>query len=447
MYDSAPLWVVLDYPCIAKGTYKISEGGEFRHTYNDAPIEIYHSRNGHDFVMLILDPKFRNENPDLSKSPRMFFRVDMLVAYTFLKNKLDCEAIEIKHINGDLRDNSVANLEKIEAVEEWRTVTFGDIVRDKYEVSNFGKIRDKNTKEILHQRLDNYGYWMITLKLQHKTPGGYDSKPFKTHRLIANEWYGVDDADVNHIDGLPNNNYWTNLEYVTRSENVKHAVATGLQDVIPTKDIEMVYDLLAEHDRPKVVYDMIDHNQYPRISYSFVKAVKRGFYDHKVDMTHRKPLKKLFTQSVHKQPLKIEDIDYIRDCIRAHGNSCTAAYNDLDHNKYPTVNLSCVQAIKFGRSPYDKSIKYTRDELVDLKNSRTTKEFVAHYSKMDRETVDRIRTLLNENGGGITAVWNILNDPNITKFNIADVKDGANKQPSSIFDLSQNNGRYPFVKK
>ena len=34
--------------------------------------------------------------------------------------------------------------------------------------------------------------------------------------------------EVNHRDGDIENNHWTNLEYVTRSENIRHALKHGL---------------------------------------------------------------------------------------------------------------------------------------------------------------------------------------------------------------------------
>ena len=48
---------------------------------------------------------------------------------------------------------------------------------------------------------------------------------FYVHRLVANEYVPnpFNKKYVNHIDGNPQNNLYTNLEWVTNSENLKHA--------------------------------------------------------------------------------------------------------------------------------------------------------------------------------------------------------------------------------
>lgn len=51
------------------------------------------------------------------------------------------------------------------------------------------------------------------------------------HRLV---WEAVNgpipaDKEINHIDGVKTHNWITNLELVTRSENIQHAYRTGLK--------------------------------------------------------------------------------------------------------------------------------------------------------------------------------------------------------------------------
>lgn len=55
---------------------------------------------------------------------------------------------------------------------------------------------------------------------------------FKLHRLVLEHFVGPmpDGHEINHRDGDKYNNALTNLEYVTRAQNIQHAYAAGLID-------------------------------------------------------------------------------------------------------------------------------------------------------------------------------------------------------------------------
>lgn len=72
---------------------------------------------------------------------------------------------------------------------------------------------------------DGNGYAMIIL---HKNK---QLTPIKIHRLVALLFVPNPENKpmVNHKDGNKMNSYYKNLEWVTRSENERHAWATGLK--------------------------------------------------------------------------------------------------------------------------------------------------------------------------------------------------------------------------
>lgn len=91
---------------------------------------------------------------------------------------------------------------------------------------NFGQVLSKRTNKILKQSISKTGYYTIATKI-----GGRNgiSKCFKVHRWIA-EIFIPNDLNkpfINHKDGNKLNSI-DNLEWVTNSENVKHAYSIGL---------------------------------------------------------------------------------------------------------------------------------------------------------------------------------------------------------------------------
>ena len=91
---------------------------------------------------------------------------------------------------------------------------------DKYEVSNTGEIRNIKTKRVLRQFLGRGGYYRTQ----------FDGKTRTVHRVVAMMFLPmVNGKDfVNHIDGDKQNNNAQNLEWCTRSENIRHAYDNNL---------------------------------------------------------------------------------------------------------------------------------------------------------------------------------------------------------------------------
>ena len=85
-----------------------------------------------------------------------------------------------------------------------------------YKVSNLGNIKRNN--KIMQVNQPNY----CRIRLYEYKKTAY------LHRLICEAFYGKNNKQVNHKNGIKNDNRLVNLEYVTCRENILHSYKTGL---------------------------------------------------------------------------------------------------------------------------------------------------------------------------------------------------------------------------
>ncbi|MET3559316.1 hypothetical protein ABID29_002470 [Streptococcus rupicaprae] len=123
-------------------------------------------------------------------------------------------------------------------MEIWKTVKGYEGL---YEVSNLGRVKslDKIVPKwdgvrllkgrILKGSVTQFGYHKVILtKNKHR-------RTIFVHRLVAEAFLENDNpkikTQVNHIDGDKLNNETGNLEWVSASENIKHAFSIGIKKV------------------------------------------------------------------------------------------------------------------------------------------------------------------------------------------------------------------------
>jgi hypothetical protein len=101
-----------------------------------------------------------------------------------------------------------------------------------YSVSNFGRVRNDKTLYLVRPILNETGYLQVNISVEE---GAGKMKLHTVHRMVAETFLKRDEGIelfVNHIDGNKQNNFLSNLEWVTPSENTLHAPANGLSKSI-----------------------------------------------------------------------------------------------------------------------------------------------------------------------------------------------------------------------
>ncbi len=103
----------------------------------------------------------------------------------------------------------------LEHEEEWRWITQNPM----YAISSLGRVYNTKRDGFVGTHLNNCGYERVTLMVEGLP------KKFFIHRLVAVAFlhHRRGTTQVNHIDGDKRNNDVENLEWVTGSENTKHA--------------------------------------------------------------------------------------------------------------------------------------------------------------------------------------------------------------------------------
>lgn len=122
-------------------------------------------------------------------------------------------------------------------MENWKDIKDYEGI---YQASDLGNLRSLNYKrtgkiQVLKPALDNKGYLRTALMKDGKL------KTVKVHRVIAQTFLNIinDKNQVNHINGIKNDNSLTNLEWCNNTENQNHAIKLGLtkKKIRPLKEV------------------------------------------------------------------------------------------------------------------------------------------------------------------------------------------------------------------
>lgn len=119
---------------------------------------------------------------------------------------------------------------------------------DRYEVSDCGLVRNKESGKLLKTFVNDKGYEIVSLWIDQR------DKKFRVHRLVAEAFIPNPEnkSQINHIDGNKLNNHKNNLEWSTNSENIMHryySLGLGLIRKVRCVETGVVYQSQKEAER------------------------------------------------------------------------------------------------------------------------------------------------------------------------------------------------------
>lgn len=127
-----------------------------------------------------------------------------------------------------------------------------------YFISEQGDFFSVKTGKIIKQSKSNSGYFFVVIRLN----GRYKST--FTHREVADAFLGKTDGfDVNHKNGIKTDNAISNLEVITRKQNIDHALLTGLRKTKYSKEtIQAIRDMFKDGVRQSDICKLLGVSKY-----------------------------------------------------------------------------------------------------------------------------------------------------------------------------------------
>ncbi len=174
--------------------------------------------------------------------------------------------------------------------EIWSDIVYKDI-KSMYEVSNYGRVRNKKTSKMISIATSEKGYKMVSLMSNRGT-----QDTFKLARIVAHTFIEKPNSDpswtVNHKNGDKSDNSIYNLEWTTFTDNIRHSFEIGLNEglkgttngnnLYPEELIEMICLLLSQKVKTRNITKQVKelYPEYPINRYLMYDLRHRKTWKH-----------------------------------------------------------------------------------------------------------------------------------------------------------------------
>ena len=220
-------------------------------------------------------------------------------------------------------------------------------IRDWYMISNYGRVYHKKMGRLMKTgRKDNMTYQRTMLCRKDGSQVMVD-----IHRLLMKVHFPVpnyDKLDVNHIDGNKSNNYYKNLEWCTRSENIKHAYDNNLRKIGQDN-----YHSKIDNNTAIKICELLSTNRYTNkeianltnTTISIVSGIKEGhgwkfiskdynFYQRPGKLFSEEQIRNICLYFQNSPITRLTVNDQCRDALNYFGYNCSERYVDTVRKIY-----------------------------------------------------------------------------------------------------------------
>ena len=260
-------------------------------------------------------------------------------------------------------------------------------------INQNGIVYNTNSKRFIHPNQNINGYVQISIMMNNKTR--YTTGVHRLLMLVYNFQYGCEKLVVNHKDGNKSNNSLDNLEWVTQTQNVEHAIKSGLLPIGENTSTSkltnnQVKEICEELSKRRYLGQFTELANKYNVSNCTIESIAYGTYwkdiskDYNIDYNFR------IFNSLNENNVK-------EICKELSKRRYNGQFTELA-NKY-NVSTSAIKGIAYGSTWTEISKNYNIDQYCPKpftdNDIHIICQILQEFGKLDKETYKEISNRLS----------------------------------------------------